>query len=374
MSKTRMNLILAVFLISVLSIAAQRGKDTEFHANSMCKEGLDCSELPVARSAGGIVYNTGDAIVQLNPATGKPLWIYSPAKGRISSNIVTLDNLLFFTGNTAGPCGPIYALDGSTRKVVWSMSYSSCKLWTDGRLLYLQGDSGDGVRALIPTNGKQEWSAEDETPTFVQALVTQSSRIYTDDRILNERTGQTILWLSKHSYLPSFLPAGDILFTGTRDGSLNALDISNASERWHSQRLKGWEVNAILTSDGLVFATAYEGNATSSRNGILRAFRLDNGQLRWSYPLHSCCQNLPPSPIAEAGGKLFLLTPKDAKSGTTLIALDGQTGKPLWSHESETTLNGPPAVEGEHIYLTDSKGGLIALDSATGRSLWKYEP
>ncbi len=361
-------------LCTAFLAAAPPDADSNNSSGSICQSGLDCSHVPVIQSAQGIVYNTGGAIAYLNSMTGKPFWSYSPTKGRVSSNIVTLGDLLFFAGNTAGPCGPIYAVEATTRKIAWSDSYSSCRLWTDGRLLYLQGSSGDGVRALVPTTGGEVWHAEDETPEFVQTLVIQSSRIYTNDRILNAETGQTIRWLSKHTYLLNILPTRDILFTSSTGGSLDAINISDGSERWHSDPLEGYELNAIRASDQIVYATTYEGSATGARNGILRAFQSDNGRLRWSYSLHSCCQNLDYSPIAEMGGTLFLLTPVNARSGTKLIALDGHTGKLLWSYHSEVTLNGPPAVEGGHLYLTTSKGELVAMDPATGKSIWKYEP
>jgi len=331
----------------------------------------------VVRSGHGLIYDIGgDRIVELNSVSGRPLWSYSPPEGRFSSNVVALGELLFFAGHGPGPCRPIYALKAETRKLVWSKGYGSCELWTDGQRLYLQGESGDGIRALAPATGKELWRAEDETPEFVKALVIRGGRIYTKDRIVDAKTGKTILWMPNYPYISSLLPTDDTVFTGTTNGTLNAIDLSNAKERWHSHPTEGYEIIAIVSSDQLVYAVAYEETSSGARarNASLQAFRYDNGQLRWSYPIHSCCQNLDYYPIGEGGGKLFLLTPEGEKSGTKLIALDGETGKWLWTYQSEATLQGPPAFEGERLYVTDSNGGLTALDASTGKSIWKYQP
>ena len=140
---------LGLLLASKVLLASQPTASHDQHSQSTCEAGVDCSSSVVAASQSAVFYNHVPlGIVKLNVKTGKPLWTFSPPKGWIGSNLIILGSRIFFSGNAWSPCGPVYALEKDTGKVLWSQEYSSCRIWSDGQRLYLQGDSGDGVRAL----------------------------------------------------------------------------------------------------------------------------------------------------------------------------------------------------------------------------------
>jgi outer membrane protein assembly factor BamB len=363
----------AVALFSAMLAGGQSGASDRENLGPACEAGVECSSFFVASSRSALFYNrVPTGIVKLEIKTGRPLWTFSPRKGWVASNLVTTRSVLFFAGNTAGPCGPIYAVDTGSGRLKWSKDYSSCRIWSDGERVYLQGASGDGVRALDPVTGQQLWFAEDETPQFAQALVVRNGRVYTNDRVLDAKTGKTLLWWPKDANVSSLLGSGQLVYAGSVNGTLTAYDATSLKVVWRSTLLAGREIVSTLATGGLIYAVGYGGNAANSRDGILQAFEAPTGEPKWRFHIKSCCQKLDASPVSVGEKALLVLKPSDQESGTELLALDAATGKLLWSFESALTLQGPPFTQGQRIYVGDSRDRLIAVEG--GRSLWAYEP
>jgi len=340
-----------------------------------CEAGVVCSGSLVAAGRGALFYNrVPTGIVKLDAQTGQPLWTFSPPKGWVASNLVTTRSLLFFAGNTAGPCGPIYAVDTESGQTKWSKDYSSCRLWSDGQRLYIQGATGDGVRALDPMTGQQLWLAEDETPQFVLNLVVRNGRVYTNDRVLDAETGKTLFWWPKEAAISSLLAGDSLVYAAGRSGVVTAYGATAQQKEWQSKLLAGERIVIFATASELVYAVGYAGNSMKARDGILQAFHANSGEPKWQYRIQSCCQDLDASPVGVGGSVLFLLKPLDAESGTELVALDAATGKLLWSFQSTVTLQGPPFPRRPNVYVVDAQGTLVALEASTGRRVWAYKP
>jgi outer membrane protein assembly factor BamB len=84
------------------------------------------------------------------------------------------------------------------------------------------------------------------------------------------------------------------------------------------------------------------------------------------------------SSLAIANGRIF--TMGDRSDGQYIVALDEQTGKPLWAtrvgqrHDDPDGLGGAratPTVDGDLLYTTTTDGDLYALETATGKMRWK---
>jgi outer membrane protein assembly factor BamB len=369
-----------VFLLyAILSVGQPRGSRYTGSV-SPCRAGIDCSKFPAVASDAVLYYGSTTNIIALNVETGKPLWTYSMQKGWVASNLVTLGSRVFFASNTAGPCAPVYAIGTGTQKIEWSKDYGSCPIWSDGRRLYLQGGNGDGdgIIAVDPATGKELWHAEGETSRFVQTLVVRNGRIYTDDRVLDAKTGKTLLWWPKDSSISGITATDSVVviggYIGGRNGVLSAYNATTLEKEWQSTLLAGKDIVSAVAADKLVYVVGYTGSATSARDGVLQAFDANTGQPEWSYQIHSCCQNLDVLPVSVRENALFLVEPADAQSGSKLVALGPATGKPLWSFQSAATLQGPAYPHGWRVYVTDSQDKVIALDTATGRSAWAYQP
>lgn len=187
-------------LMLLVSSLVATGVDRRIAKSSYVLSG-DCSyAAAIPYSKNDIAYNTGAHVVRLDAMTGHLLREYSLPSSRVASNVVVVNNTIFASGDTSGPCGPIYALSGESSKILWSANYSSCLLWSDGQRLYIQGQGGNGLKALSLATGKELWNADSTSPRFVDRLQIYGGRIYTRDRILNVSTGKTIAWLPRACY------------------------------------------------------------------------------------------------------------------------------------------------------------------------------
>jgi len=82
------------------------------------------------------------------------------------------------------------------------------------------------------------------------------------------------------------------------------------------------------------------------------------------------------SSLAVAGGRIFTLGDRDGAQ--LLIALDGASGKSIWSTRVGPAWGGQyggsrstPTVDGDRVYALGTEGDLVCLDAATGRERWR---
>ena len=392
MLKKYMGLVFGVFLLyPTLAVSRSAGLECEI-----------CYSY-VAASRNAVFYtSSNDEFVKLDARTGRPLWTSTPLPkvGLVGYRIVVLDSHVYF-GLTA-PCGPVEALWTDTGKVAWSKNYYSCFLGSDGKRLYLQAQGGDGLYALDPTTGKVLWQSPGTTPNYISVISVDNGRVYTNDRVIDARTGQALFWWPKYGnkpipfeshpsldqlrkpvfygilkaaeYVTSLMAAGPRVFTG-RHGILTAYDAATLKIKYRFTQLEKYKIKSLSASSKYVYVEGYARNDHSRhfRQGILVALGARNGLKRWSYRFLGSCPG-----ISTDGSGVFLLQAARGQSCTELVALNEATGKRMWSFRSAQFLYAPPVPHGKRIYVPNSeKGaqiGLIALNSSTGKVLWVYNP
>lgn len=162
---------------------------------------------------------------------------------------------------------------------------------------------------------------------------------------------------------------GDLLAIGTLDGHVYGLDASNGGPRWTAD-LKSEVITAPVIAGELVFVRTQDG----------RVYGLDRatGERRWVYdqgnvPLLSVRGN---GPLLAANGVLFFGS-DDGK----LVALRQDNGEKLWeqrlaSGEGRTDIerlddaDGAVVLDGATLYTVAYHGALVAVDGPSGRPLW----
>jgi outer membrane protein assembly factor BamB len=86
------------------------------------------------------------------------------------------------------------------------------------------------------------------------------------------------------------------------------------------------------------------------------------------------------SSVAVAGGRIFSMG--DRGDGQYVIALDEETGKPIWAtrigrvHSDPDGFSGPrgtPTVDGALLYAIGTDGILVCLETATGKERWRKD-
>jgi len=163
------------------------------------------------------------------------------------------------------------------------------------------------------------------------------------------KTNISSTWL-----MPPVLADG-ILYTGSGNGTLYAVDVQTGEKLWSTDGFSQLENSGAVGGDVLV-AGGYDGR--------LRALDRHSGEVLWSfntvYPVQA-------SPLI-VEDHIFVATDH------ALYALDLSTGKMQWQAPTgeEGAYIGSPAYEDGVIYTTGGKS-LLAVDSGNGKELWRIE-
>lgn len=143
--------------------------------------------------------------------------------------------------------------------------------------------------------------------------------------------------------------------------TLHALDARTGAQAWRPVDLPTAWGRALLAYDaGRLFVLTSDAD--------LHAFDAGTGRRLWSRPrLSGEALSAPP---AAAGGRVFVST-----SGSTryLFAVDGATGRTLWSSAADWGSDSAPAVYGRGVYLAGACRLVYRFDVTDGRRIWKHD-
>src|SRR6185312_7643594 len=174
--------------------------------------------------------------------------------------------------------------------------------------------------------------------------------------------------------------SGDLLAVGTLDGHVYGVNAKDGSPRWEAELntqvlaspvIIGNQVivrgsnGRLLVANGVVFF--------GSDDSLLVALRLDNGSKLWEQRLANGEARTEIDRLNDADGAILL-------DGSTLygtayhgnvVAIDGPSGRPLWSHpfSSYTSL----AVKYNAIFGVDDQSRVWAFDKSGGADMWKND-
>ncbi len=166
--------------------------------------------------------------------------------------------------------------------------------------------------------------------------------------------------------------AGDgLVVVGGLEGEVVALDAATGAEKWVA-KVTGEVIAAPTVGQGMVLVR--------SNDGRISAFDASNGQRRWFWnhdqPTLSLRGN--DAPILGPG---FVFVGNDDGSVTALSLTEG---RPLWDQavgqpDGRTELDriadvdGSPVLDGATLYATSFKKQTMAIDGPSGRPLWSQE-
>ncbi len=157
--------------------------------------------------------------------------------------------------------------------------------------------------------------------------------------------------------------ADGVLYFGSADGNLYALDSKTGDERWRFGTGGG-----ISSSPAVAAGTVF----FSSRDGFLYAVNTGTGKQRWRFRLgtdlgsHNYWDYYLSSPIV-AGQTLFV----GAGDGH-VHALDIRNGKVRWSFATGARVRATPAVDGDNVVFATMSGHVYAVTAKDGVQRWKF--
>ncbi|MFC2052177.1 PQQ-binding-like beta-propeller repeat protein, partial [Chloroflexota bacterium] len=168
--------------------------------------------------------------------------------------------------------------------------------------------------------------------------------------------------------------ADDTLFVGSMAGKVVAVDTIDGSRLWGvtietSEPARGFGCAPASTSvaiygspavtEDLVFVGGY--------NGIIYAFNLNTGALRWVYPRQGHLQPIVGGPVVALGNVYF------ASADGKVYALDAETGDSQWVFETGDKIWATPAIVDDTLFIGSFDNKLYALNATNGSKKWDFQ-
>jgi outer membrane protein assembly factor BamB len=149
--------------------------------------------------------------------------------------------------------------------------------------------------------------------------------------------------------------AGGILFVGSYDGNLYALDAQKGEPLWE-YATQGGIASSPLVADDLVFF--------GSEDSLFYALHMRTERLKWSFSTQGRIRSSP----RLAYEHLFF-----GSDDGFFYALKARTGRIAWRFDAEASIRSSAAISGGTLFFGDEEGYLHALDAASGEEKWKYQ-
>ncbi|WP_405727579.1 serine/threonine-protein kinase [Streptomyces sp. NBC_01537] len=162
-------------------------------------------------------------------------------------------------------------------------------------------------------------------------------------------------WLFRAGDSVSSSPAvaGGVVFVGSNDHNLYAVDAATGEQRWKF-RTHGRVGSSPAVVGGVVFVGSEDGN--------LYAVDAASGERRWKFSS---------SPIlaspAVAGGVVFV-----GSVDSNLYAVDAASGERRWKFRTGNVVDSSPAVVGGVVFVGSVDSNLYAVDAASGEKRWNF--
>lgn len=159
--------------------------------------------------------------------------------------------------------------------------------------------------------------------------------------------------------------AGTLLYVGTDDGELLALDMQSGTQVWKHEGRGPVLESPVIVDDMLIFS-----------NEADQVYALDarKGSARWSYkgetPEEYTLRGH--AGVAVAGDLAFT-----GFANGTMVALRVKTGSVAWlttlkgDSDKFVDVDGTPVVLADTVYVTSASGGVWAIDATTGLVRWR---
>jgi outer membrane protein assembly factor BamB len=187
-------------------------------------------------------------------------------------------------------------------------------------------------------------------------------------RVSSLRPGTGLWSFETNAAVASLVVNGGVVYVGTVQQAVYALDALTGKPLWHHLMDKGQTYFLALANGAVIAADGYNGVAPTYYVGGVYALDAGTGKLLWSTDAVDVIGLDAAGDVAYVGNGL-----KNPLTGG-VTAVSARTGELLW------TFNFPEPIEpdsglvqsGGVVYVTTGLGEIFALDASTGGQLWRY--
>jgi outer membrane protein assembly factor BamB len=167
-----------------------------------------------------------------------------------------------------------------------------------------------------------------------------------------------------------------IVYAGTRDGRVVAINSSSQSELWDYTVNSAIYTTPIVDGD-LVYVGTYSGQvlalSTLARSQNLTFPQKKYGEWEWDCPIENTKSNAIVADLAMSENALYV-----ASSNGRVYSLDKETGDENWKREDIPALAEKlwtsPIIQSDTLYISTFDGHIYSLSVETGASLnWSFE-
>nr|WP_280140973.1 PKD domain-containing protein [Haloferax larsenii] len=299
----------------------------------------------------------------------------------------SLSNLGYYPNETGPTSAPIEA---------WNITDGTPMVMQPtivGDTLYFAFHDGGKLYAVDPVTGAEKWNATPggssgstwTTPAYANGVLFLGTNDYKLHAI--NATDGTELWNYSTQTNVRSAPAvvDGVVYFGSNDGNMTALNATTGEELWYhtlSQPVLVESNPAVV--DGVVYFGADDDNVT--------ALNATTGQKIWNYTavdeiqsdatvanntvfiggdssgvFYTMTGDVDGSPVY-ADGTLYA-----GSRGGDLVALDAVDGSKLWNVSGDD-FRGAPVVAGDVLYISDFGNGTVhAFNATDGSELWQYD-
>ena len=304
--------------------------------------------------AGGVVYvGSSDGILYaVGIESGTLKWKF-PTGSRVASSPAVDGGVVFF----ASYDGNFYAVDTATGKKQWSFK-------TAGERRF----AGKHLHGSVPMaeTMPDPFDFYLSSPTVLNGVVYFGSgdgNVYA----LDEASG-TLKWKFQTGDVVHASPAiaDGALFIGSWDSYFYALDAATGNEKW---RFKTGEDPNIHNQVGIQSSAAVNDGVVyfGCRDSNLYALDAASGQKKWAFNNQGSWVIGSP---AVKDGKVYFAT----SDTSTLYAVDANSGSAVMSLKyNRWPLFSSPAIAGNMLYMGSHEGKLMAIDLAAQKTAWTFQ-
>jgi outer membrane protein assembly factor BamB len=173
--------------------------------------------------------------------------------------------------------------------------------------------------------------------------------------------------------------AAGIVYIGSNDGSLYAIDQENGQQKWRFHT-DARVPSSPAISNGLVYFGSYDGNfyAVDAASGKLRWKFRNAGERRYAAThLHG---SLPVGETMSDPFDVYLSSPAVWNGAVyfgsgdgNIYALDGVSGTLKWKFQTGDVVHASPAIADGNVYIGSWDSYFYALDAVTGKEVWRFK-